>query len=162
MPVRAPYKTIEEGIYWYYSKFVKCGVGKPYHNNPGMWQYFYKQLKNKEISMNTERDRETRLQMNGKKTCVYCDAPATARDHVIPKVKGGSLHIYNEVNVCKHCNSAKKDKDLIDWWLETHKNANEIPRIPIGIWLKYSYEWNKAKDRLDNPASSIQDLKPPI
>ena len=67
----------------------------------------------------------------------------------------------NVVRSCKHCNSSKKDHDLVEWWVEIlGKDESTLPRIPIGIYLKYSYDWHKMRDSLDNLANNITDLKP--
>lgn len=45
--------------------------------------------------------------------CVYCLAPATTLDHVVPISKGGAHTRDNLVPACKRCNSAKHDKSLL-------------------------------------------------
>lgn len=40
-------------------------------------------------------------------TCMYCGAPATTTDHIIPVVRGGSYHPENCVSACRRCNSRK-------------------------------------------------------
>ena len=60
--------------------------------------------------------------------CVYCTAPATSIDHVIPRSRGGR-HIWeNVVSACHRCNHAKADKPLKDlgWRMRA------IPREPSG------------------------------
>lgn len=47
--------------------------------------------------------------------CVYCGAPATTRDHVVPVAVGGSDSVLNIVPSCKPCNSSKGDMPLIVW-----------------------------------------------
>lgn len=49
------------------------------------------------------------------RTCVYCAGPATAIDHVVPVVRGGSNHFANLVPACGTCNSSKGGRLLEDW-----------------------------------------------
>jgi 5-methylcytosine-specific restriction endonuclease McrA len=46
--------------------------------------------------------------------CVYCNAPATSIDHVIPRSRGGAHHWENVVSACHRCNHAKADRMLKD------------------------------------------------
>ncbi|MSO64131.1 MAG: HNH endonuclease [Actinobacteria bacterium] len=60
--------------------------------------------------------------------CVYCTAPATSIDHVVPRSRGGA-HIWeNVVSACHKCNHLKADRNLkeIGWRLR------QLPREPIG------------------------------
>lgn len=60
--------------------------------------------------------------------CVYCNAPATSIDHVVPRSKGG-LHVWdNVVSACHRCNHTKADRHLKDLgWRLRHK-----PQEPVG------------------------------
>lgn len=60
--------------------------------------------------------------------CVYCAAPATSIDHVVPRSRGGGHSWENVVSACHRCNHAKGDKHLKDlgWRLKA------IPREPVG------------------------------
>jgi len=60
--------------------------------------------------------------------CVYCQAPATSIDHVIPRSRGGSHTWENVVSACHKCNHSKADRTLkeIGWKLRT------LPREPAG------------------------------
>jgi 5-methylcytosine-specific restriction endonuclease McrA len=61
--------------------------------------------------------------------CVYCTAPATSIDHVIPRSRGGSHNWENVVSACHKCNHAKADKTLkeMGWKLRA------LPREPAGM-----------------------------
>lgn len=49
-------------------------------------------------------------------TCAYCDKPGNlARDHVIPRSRGGPDNAKNVVMACKSCNSSKSDKLPSEW-----------------------------------------------
>ena len=60
--------------------------------------------------------------------CVYCAAPATSIDHVIPRSRGGGHNWENVVSACHKCNHVKADKTLKDlgWRLRN------VPREPVG------------------------------
>ncbi len=60
--------------------------------------------------------------------CVYCAAPATSIDHVIPRSRGGSHTWENVVSACHLCNHLKADKPLkeLGWRLR------QLPREPMG------------------------------
>jgi 5-methylcytosine-specific restriction endonuclease McrA len=60
--------------------------------------------------------------------CVYCSAPATSIDHVIPRSRGGGHNWENVVSACHKCNHVKADKHLkeLGWRLRT------LPREPVG------------------------------
>ncbi|MEU0943222.1 HNH endonuclease [Streptomyces canus] len=47
--------------------------------------------------------------------CVYCGAPATTADHVIPQARGGTHDLDNLVAACSTCNSAKNNRTPDEW-----------------------------------------------
>jgi len=46
--------------------------------------------------------------------CVYCDAPATSLDHVVPRSRGGEHVWENVVSACRRCNHLKADRSVAD------------------------------------------------
>ena len=48
--------------------------------------------------------------------CVYCGAPATPPDHLIPKFRGGNGNFYNLAPSCRRCNANKGSELLEDWY----------------------------------------------
>jgi 5-methylcytosine-specific restriction endonuclease McrA len=61
--------------------------------------------------------------------CVYCGAPATSIDHVVPRSRGGPHSWDNVVSACRRCNHVKGDRHIgeIGWRL------GQIPRQPVGM-----------------------------
>jgi 5-methylcytosine-specific restriction endonuclease McrA len=60
--------------------------------------------------------------------CVYCRAPATSIDHVVPRSRGGQ-HIWeNVVSCCRRCNHAKADRGLVELGWRLHRT----PHAPTG------------------------------
>ena len=155
-------KTRKDSIFYYYAKLVVCDSagfkGKGAQLYKMTWHVFNK-LKTGKMKM-SDRNREYRKQMLSKNVCAYCGEPSNALDHVLARRIGGPEGALNEVKSCRKCNSSKGKKDLVAWWLMRHHNADDIPRVPIGIYLKYSYEWNRLNDSLDVLANGIEDLRP--
>jgi 5-methylcytosine-specific restriction endonuclease McrA len=60
--------------------------------------------------------------------CVYCTAPATSIDHVIPRSRGGAHNWENVVSACHRCNHLKADKSL----KEMGWRMRSLPREPVG------------------------------
>jgi 5-methylcytosine-specific restriction endonuclease McrA len=60
--------------------------------------------------------------------CVYCGAPATSLDHVVPKSRGGPHTWDNVVSACSRCNHVKADRGIAElgWRLLT------TPTVPSG------------------------------
>lgn len=46
--------------------------------------------------------------------CVYCNAPATSLDHVVPKCRGGAHSWENVVSACGRCNHVKADRHIAE------------------------------------------------
>ena len=68
--------------------------------------------------MNTrERRRLLHKWIKQKRTCIYCDQPATTIEHVIPLVRGGTNHEGNLAPACRSCNSRKQDRLIIEYKL---------------------------------------------
>ena len=61
--------------------------------------------------------------------CVYCEAPATSLDHVVPRSRGGSHTWDNVVSCCRRCNHVKADRTVAEmgWRLR------RAPHAPTGI-----------------------------
>jgi 5-methylcytosine-specific restriction endonuclease McrA len=60
--------------------------------------------------------------------CVYCAAPATSLDHVIPRSRGGQHTWDNVVSACRRCNHAKADRAIGELgWRMRH-----APHTPTG------------------------------
>lgn len=53
--------------------------------------------------------------------CVYCGAPATSLDHVVPRSRGGEHSWDNVVSACGRCNHVKADRGIAElgWRLRT-------------------------------------------
>jgi 5-methylcytosine-specific restriction endonuclease McrA len=61
--------------------------------------------------------------------CVYCEAPATSLDHVVPRSRGGGHSWDNVVSCCRRCNHVKADRTVAElgWRLR------RPPHTPTGV-----------------------------
>ena len=64
--------------------------------------------------------------------CVYCTAPATSLDHVVPRSRGGPHSWDNVVSACSRCNHVKADRGIAELgWRLRHP-----PVAPTGAaWM---------------------------
>lgn len=65
--------------------------------------------------------------------CVYCSAPATSLDHVVPRSRGGEHSWENVVSACGRCNHAKGDRVIgeLGWRLRRQPAAPNGPHWRI-------------------------------
>lgn len=62
--------------------------------------------------------------------CVYCAAPATTVDHVVPLARGGREHPANLVPACGPCNFSKSGKLLTEWDADRMAHAVRVsPKV---------------------------------
>ncbi len=61
--------------------------------------------------------------------CVYCNAPATSLDHVVPRCRGGPHAWDNVVSACARCNHVKADRTVSDLGWRLHRP----PSAPSGV-----------------------------
>jgi 5-methylcytosine-specific restriction endonuclease McrA len=61
--------------------------------------------------------------------CVYCRAPATSIDHVLPRSRGGEHTWENVVSCCRRCNHTKADRVITELGWRMPRQ----PRAPTGI-----------------------------
>lgn len=62
------------------------------------------------------------------RTCLYCAAPATTVDHLIPLVRGGTNYEGNLAPACRSCNSSKQDRLPIEFRLGKRASQTSMPR----------------------------------
>jgi 5-methylcytosine-specific restriction endonuclease McrA len=61
--------------------------------------------------------------------CVYCFAPATSIDHVVPRSRGGGHVWENVVSCCRRCNHTKADRAIAELGWRMSRN----PIAPTGV-----------------------------
>ncbi|HWB67613.1 MAG TPA: HNH endonuclease [Mycobacteriales bacterium] len=88
--------------------------------------------------------------------CVYCRAPATSIDHVLPRSRGGTHTWDNVVSCCRRCNHAKADRVIgeLGWRMPRQ------PTAPSGIaWRVLGTGWMHPQWRayLADPAFEVAE-----
>ena len=97
--------------------------------------------------------------------CWYCgevldDKSKLTIDHVFPRSKGGANDMDNIIMVCKHCNSSKRDTDLLVWYFEQRQ---EFPPVPIlAHYLKQIYLYAKENDLMNKHREEIDLMALPF
>lgn len=123
--------TYHELICYQYARLIQLAAGA---DDYGFLRMKYEKLVDGEIEMaSITQENKYQLQENFG-VCTYCGSEAETRyDHIIPISEGGAADINNQVPACEDCNSAKGDKDVIEW----HQDRDEpVPRIVWGKYLK--------------------------
>ena len=95
---------------------------------------------------------DERVKIEYSDVCAYCGSESDISiDHIIPKIANGSNSADNLVRSCKHCNSSKGGRDLLEW----HYKRNEFPSLLIlRRYLKLVYSYCGEHDILD---ASVDD-----
>jgi hypothetical protein len=74
--------------------------------------------------------------------CAYCCVnAATTWDHITPVVKGGESVEGNIVPACVHCNSSKKDRDVVEW-MRKKSLVGSVELLEEMILMEAGYGWN--------------------
>ena len=81
-------------------------------------------LENEDIEQERRKARELRASQWWKRQCTkgvcgYCEKPTPVgeltMDHIVPLSRGGRTTKGNVIPVCKDCNTAKRQKLLMEW-----------------------------------------------
>ena len=99
---------------------------------------------------------DERQKLTGK--CIYCDAPGTSIDHLIPRLAGGPDSADNLVTACKSCNSSKAGHDLYDW----ADRQGFFPLVVTRRYLVLACRRCERADVLDVSLEELRSLDPPF
>jgi hypothetical protein len=159
MPPPSIPKKVEDIIFYYYAKLIIA----PSAGFKGNYRFIidmYKRLKSGEILM-SDYEREISHITDSPDLCAFCETKCSKHQpvHVIPRSIGIPPGMQNLVISCESCAKSKGDKDLVEWWCkDLNKPRDELPRVPLGIYLKNAYELHKIKFSLRKSCNSIGDL----
>jgi len=159
MPPKLIPRRVEDFIFYYYAKLV-IAPSAGFAANYRFVVDAYKRLKNGQLSM-SDYDRElTHLSAN-RNTCAFCgeQSPRLQPTAVVPKRLGGPIGIHNSVLACDECVRSKNDKDLVKWWCaELSRKRDDLPRVPLGLYLKIAYDHHKVNFTLKRACNNLEEL----
>ncbi|MCX7975093.1 MAG: HNH endonuclease [Candidatus Aminicenantes bacterium] len=152
MPPPCVERKIENIIFYYYAKLV-IAPSAGFKKNYGFIINAYKKLVSGEILI-SDYERELLHMNENQNSCSFCGSKDCKLDtvHIVPRYYGIPPGIHNLVYACSKCAISKGEKDLVEWWCkELGKPRDDIPRVPIGIYLKIAYDLNKINFSLKKP-----------
>jgi hypothetical protein len=160
MPSRAVPRKVRDFILYYYAKLViapSAGEAKNYR----FIMDRYRRLKAGELRI-SDYDREIERARAQRGLCAFCGARApTVPAAIVPPSLGGPVGVHNLVHACRSCARSKDDKDLVRWWCDDlGRDKDDLPRVPIGLFLKLAYERHVVSFTLERPCHDIREIWP--
>ncbi|MBW2038059.1 MAG: hypothetical protein JRI46_00440 [Deltaproteobacteria bacterium] len=159
MPPPSVPRRVEDIIFYYYAKLViapSAGFG----GNYGFIIDAYKRLKSGEIRM-SDYERELLHIAEVPNICAFCESRSAncKITHIVSRSFGIKPGMHNIVYACETCCASKGEKDLGEWWCKDLKRPrDEIPRVPLGLYLKIAYELHKVNFSLRKSCQSLEKL----
>lgn len=157
--------TIREYIFWRYSTLgmamdaLKRGIPKYDRTSFSIRSALFRDLiSGKKKPQSFYNDERYKMLTAGK--CVYCgSADAVSVDHVLPRAKGVDDNPSNLVFCCKHCNSSKGAKDMIQWQLQ----LGEFPPLHmLQRYFKLVIAYCEANELMDKTIEEIDSASIPF
>lgn len=146
-------KSIRDLIFWQYAKIIATSAGM---DNYRFITSRYQKLRKNEITWSSAI-REYIKERESPNECAYCGSKEKLTlEHILPTARNGPNIADNAVWVCKSCNSSKGAKRLYEWF--GLDNANNIPRIAEGKYLKLLYDLHEQNGTLDLSVERLTDL----
>lgn len=159
MPPPSVERKVENIIFYYYAKLV-IAPSAGFKANYGFIIDAYKRLISGELLI-SDYEREILHIIEDPDNCVFCECKGHDLKpvHIVPRNYGVPPGVHNLVYACSSCADSKGEKDLIKWWCqELGKPRDEIPRVPIGIYLKIAYDLNKINFSLKKPCKELGEI----
>lgn len=70
-------------------------------------------------------------------SCAYCGGPYDVDEHVVPISRGGKTEISNLVPACEPCNTRKRDRTALEWFLAQLGHTASPPKRPSFILCRW-------------------------
>lgn len=150
---------VEDIIFYYYAKLVIA----PSAGFKGNYRFIidtYKRLKSCEIRM-SDYERELLHIANMQNICAFCGCKCTRSQtaNIVSRAFSVQPGMHNLVYACETCVASKSDKDFVEWWCKDLKKSREdLPRVPLGLYLKIAYELHKISFNLQKPCENLDKL----
>jgi hypothetical protein len=119
----------------------------------------FKGLKDQTMNMRSIFDDEKiKLQMG--QICNYCGSDEKlALDHIFPQKLGGKDNAENLIYACRHCNSSKGKKDLMEWM---DSKGVFLPLMIIRRYLKLVFKYCSENEMLDKTIAEMKNIEVPF
>jgi hypothetical protein len=159
MPPRYIPHKVEDIIFYYYAKLI-ISPSAGFKKNYGFIIDAYKRLKSGEIRM-SDYERELLHLADMQDACAFCGSKcdSTQMTHIMPRSFGVQPGMHNIVYACKACATSKGERDLVKWWcIDLNKAQDEIPRVPLAMYLKIAYDLHRINFSLKLNCQSLEQL----
>jgi len=159
MPPASIPRKVEDIIFYYYAKLV-IAPSSGFGGNYAFIIDTYKRLKSGEARM-SDYERELWHIASTPGVCAFCGFPCAkpVTTHVVPKSADVQPGVHNIVYACQACAVSKGEKDFVDWWCnDLKRHRDELPRVPLGLYLKIAYELHKVNFSLRRQCQSLDEL----
>jgi len=159
MPPRSIPRRVEDIIFYYYAKLI-ISPSAGFKGNYGFIIDAYKRLKSGEIQI-SDYERELLHLAGMQDVCAFCGSKCnmTKTIHIMPRSFNVQPGMHNIVYACEACAVSKGDRDFVEWWCrDLNKPRDELPRVPLGIYLKIAYDLHKINFSLKKSCQNLEEL----
>ena len=159
MPPRSVPRQVEDIIFYYYAKLI-IAPSAGFRDNYRFIIDAYKRLKSGAIRM-SDFERELLHICETSDICSLCGKRSfeCTPIHVVSRSLGIPPGMQDLVMACKVCANSKGEKDLVEWWCkDLKKERDDLPRVPLGLYLKIAYELHKINFSLRKDCESIEEI----
>lgn len=159
MPPPSIPRKVEDIILYYYAKLI-ITPSAGFKSNYGFIISAYKRLKSGELRI-SDYEREFLHIAEKPNVCCFCGIKCVKSQpvHVVSKTFSIPSGMQNLVIACEKCANSKGDRDLVKWWCnDLKKSRDELPRIPLGMYLKIAYEIHKINFSLKKSCQSLEEV----
>ena len=158
-------KTVRERLFWSYANLAMAHTAvdrkqeKYAPFNYMIRARLFKGLCDGTMNVRTLFDDEKIKLLSGQK-CSYCGSSDNlALDHIFPQKLGGNDAGDNLIYACRHCNSSKGKKDLMEWM---HSKDQFPPLMILRRYLKLIIEFCDTRNLMDSPIENLRNQNYPF
>lgn len=169
MTMQPKYETLSENLYWAWANWEVIKIANDGKVKPFDRIYYMMRQKFFKLYMQGKRHITDLYTFNKEKLragdfCFYCyekvPKEELTADHVFPRTKGGANDLNNIIFVCKHCNSSKGKKELLQWFM--HDQGRFPSPFVLGHYLKQINRFATENGLLDKTISDLEKMVLPF